>query len=113
MSPRQGGITSHGRKCSGSVRPTPSPLGRCRESISSQTPGSSNESTPVSLELDDDVASSRKRRWRSSVWIIIIYKKGKFFDEDDQEVNGLPAEFAKLHLNIDEEAILFGAFVIW
>jgi len=44
--------------------------------------GSSNESTLVSLELDDDISSSRNRWWSSSVWKHYNIKEGKFLDND-------------------------------
>jgi len=53
--------------------------------------GSSNESTPVSLKLNDDISSSRKRRWSSSVWKHYNIKEGKFFDD------GIPHAYCKYY----------------
>jgi len=50
---------------------------------------SSNQSMPVSLESDDDISSSRKRQWSSSVWKHYNIKEGKFCDD------GIPRAYCK------------------
>jgi len=50
---------------------------------------SSHESIPVSLELDDNISSSRKRQWSSSVWKHYNIKEDKFFDD------GIPRAYCK------------------
>lgn len=115
-----------GRTTSGFNGPSPSPLGRNTTRAPIYPSGSSTPSTPIAVEVDDDSPSTKKRRWTSLVWKHYNIKEGKHFsdgkdcvyykycnggpidadscnDEDDQELNGVCAQFSKVTLNVDEE----------
>ncbi|KAJ8450785.1 hypothetical protein Cgig2_032410 [Carnegiea gigantea] len=87
MAPQHGsrgrGRRAYGFDTSAFPSPSPSPLVRNSNARAPTHPsGSSIPCTPLTVELDDDSPSTKRRRWTSSVWKHYNIKEGKHFLDD-------------------------------